>query len=644
MRLITNSVAPTQVKETDSEYIIENVPFIKPMELSGGYVPRANIKETTPRWDGVPATLNHPRNDRGQPVAADRKPETHIGHVENPRFDGEFVRANIRIQKANLQSAAAADIKAALENGEKINVSSQYAAQPAPSGEYDGQIRENVEKITRPDSVAILPNQQGKCSVKDGCGINPEMVANAEVQIPMQGNADAQFSDGDMVRWSTQGSPGTGRVAQVVTEPGEQVVSEADVENPPVREATEDEPVYKLDDWDGEEFVSGQVVKSESEILGEWSDPPDEALEANAVDIDGVPIPEEFTFDNPGEAMEKAQEMGFEEIHTHGEGDDTTFMPGPSHDDLVSALTDDGEMPEVQDNNTQSANQTDLALTDVSPGDVDYTDREWNGPDAEAGMPNPSESDDNAAILDQAFLLHPTDEDARDSKANWKLPFRQGPDAPVNTRALVAAKGGRGLPAVDDVSEATKDDTMERIQDFLVDAPSDLFGSIESEQEGAAKHGDEMSDNMGDKTEELISNHGFRPDHLPPEDSRCFQRIYQQFTANTMSNDTQTDDKIGLDDLSEDAQNALVERAEERIEANRKEQQKTDLAGDIVANSNEYDETESVLEDYPTMQALKTKKKELTTTGATPSMGVTREDMSSNDEIDFDVGTGVLTE
>lgn len=46
----------------------------------------------------------------------------------------------------------------------------------------------------------------------------------------------------------------------------------------------------------------------------------------------------EYSFDNPGEAMKKAKEMGFEKVHTHGEGDNTVFMPGPSHEALLKKL------------------------------------------------------------------------------------------------------------------------------------------------------------------------------------------------------------------------------------------------------------------------------------------------------------------
>ncbi len=46
----------------------------------------------------------------------------------------------------------------------------------------------------------------------------------------------------------------------------------------------------------------------------------------------------EYSFNNPGQAMKKAREMGFEKIHTHGEGDDAVFMPGPSHEALLKKL------------------------------------------------------------------------------------------------------------------------------------------------------------------------------------------------------------------------------------------------------------------------------------------------------------------
>ena len=45
-----------------------------------------------------------------------------------------------------------------------------------------------------------------------------------------------------------------------------------------------------------------------------------------------------YSFNNPGQAMQMARKMGFDKVHSHGEGDDTVFMPGPSHEALMKKL------------------------------------------------------------------------------------------------------------------------------------------------------------------------------------------------------------------------------------------------------------------------------------------------------------------
>lgn len=93
-------------------------------------------------------------------------------------------------------------------------------------------------------------------------------------------------------------------------------------------------------------------------------------------------------------------------------------------------------------------------VTDVSPGDVDFTDADWNGDQAQANAPNPSQDDDAPSQLDQMHLLVPEDGN-RDAKASWKLPFRSSPDNPVNLNAISAAiaaiNGARG--GVEDVEQ-----------------------------------------------------------------------------------------------------------------------------------------------------------------------------------------------
>jgi hypothetical protein len=656
MQLVTNSVAPNKVTETDSAYIIKDVPFVRSQELSGGFVPEWSIEQTANEWVGKKATLNHPRDNQGKPVPAESKEDTHIGEIEDSWFDGEYARANIRLEKAELQSAEAKDIQRALENGEQINVSSQYIPRQLPSGEYEGRYRDNVEAIAQPDSVAILPNKRGKCDPSQGCGINPQMAANADVRVPMtrannhgeEPSSNADFSEGDLVEWEFGQGVGQGRVEEVVSEAGEEISVDGGK-----RIAKEDDPAVLLSSWEGDGFDSEDTVKLMSN-LSEWSNPPDEAMSANAE------VPDKYSFDNPGEAMSMAQDMGLDAIHTHGSGDDTVFMPGQSHEALVEMLEED-----------MMSNAMDMALTDVGPEDIDsYTDSEWNGPDAIAGMPNPSESDENADILDQAHLVHPTSEDARDDKSNWKLPFRDGPDAPVNTRALVAAKaaleGARG--GVEGIPEPDKEGALERIEDFLTDASNDLFGSMamddavkhmdmednvvsnvlttvagllgmDSDGDEPAESGADVTTNQDDTMEreelidEITSNSKLTEAALA---ERCDDGL-EAIHSDVMDNDTMSDNSDEVAELKD-----RIDELESKLTANEQEN-KEQIAETIVANSNEYEDTEDVLDDYPTEAALEAKQDSLNVGGSMPGMGTTANtDFSTDDE--FDVGSGVLTE
>ena len=529
---VANSVGPQQVRETDSAYIIEDVPIVRPMELAGGYVPEQSVRETAGEWAGVAATLNHPRDDRGQPVAANRQPETHLGTTEATSYDGTHVRGNIRLEKDRLDTVGgeADDIRRALESGDPIDVSSQYAAESLPPGQYDGEYRDNVERITRPDSVAILPNKRGVCSIEDGCGINPQLAANADVSVPMTANkyddkdtdmdaaAEADFEPGDLVRWSTSDSPGTGRVADVVTEPGATVSAEgADV----TREATAEEPAYKLDNYVGPEagFDEGVVVKSASEILGAWENAPDEAMSAN------MAVPGDYRFDNPGEAVEKAQAMGFdgagdEVIHTHEADGETIFMPAPDHETLVERLREMGELDgDMSENALASAFNT---LRAAIMGADDGT-----APEAPA-----------VATATATETANATSEGVDGD----------GGDA-VDREALIED--------ITTHSALTRNALDARCNDGLAAIHDDVMAAVNTSANGEAS---------SDETQ------------TPDSDM--------------------TDDPIELDDLSDDAQDALVDEAVERIEANRENEQKADLVGEIIANSADYDsdDRETLLE------------------------------------------------
>lgn len=525
MRLVTNSIEPTKVKETDYGWLIQDVPFVKPMELAGGYVPESSIKQTANKWSGRPPTLNHPRDETGKPIEASKKPELHLGTIKNTHYDGEFVRGDIQVNEADLVrlGGEALDIRRALEEGEPINVSSQYTSKELPPGQYDGEFRANVEKIVQPDSVALLPNKPAQCSVEDGCGINPELVANSGVSLTV--------------------------------------------------------------------------------------------------------------------------------------ADDPTGEDAGSHTTMHVIAN-------------QNVNYT---TTDVTPEEVSsYTDEEWDGDAAVAAMPNPTESEDAAETLDETHMLVPTGDEARDAKANWKLPFRESADSPVNTRALVAIdaalSGARG--GVEGVSSEDKEAAQELAKSFLVDAPDDLFGSIDAEDAEMDSAGTHMQENaavalfkkalrgvMGDGAvdepaesgadtnpttnasgggdlimerekliEEITANSALTEESLTERCDDGLEAIHEDVTTN--SEDSEPEESQGQSantmEITESKLGELIEEKVEEVTANKQEEtEKRELAGDIVANSAEYEDAESVLEDFPTKAALRAKKSDVTPSAGMPARGAT---------------------
>ncbi len=217
MHLTINEDGETTVREetrAGSRYLIaENVGIVKPMKLTNGYVPEESIGASVDLdnthggtgWDGTVGTLNHPRNDpnrewyddsipAGKPILSSNDGVTEtlgLSETENDHWDGEYVRADIAVNadRAEEMSGEAADVVAALENNDPLNISSQYLGMKLPPGEYDGDFRTEAEAIVAPDSVALLPNSLGQCSVAHGCGVNPKPLAQLGVAANVAASA-----------------------------------------------------------------------------------------------------------------------------------------------------------------------------------------------------------------------------------------------------------------------------------------------------------------------------------------------------------------------------------------------------------------------------------------------------------------------
>jgi hypothetical protein len=117
------------------------------------------------------------------------------------------------------------------------------------------------------------------------------------------------------------------------------------------------------------------------------------------------------------------------------------------------------------------AQNVDYQVPDVDPDSVEYSMDSWDGSDAVAGYPNPSEEDTDMATFRSNFLLAPPmGSDMADTKSAYKLPIRNSHGGSVNVNALEAvqaaingARGGMEGVSDDQMREAYQKATQMRV-------------------------------------------------------------------------------------------------------------------------------------------------------------------------------------
>lgn len=160
------------------EHIVAPLSLIVPGVLNGSkgplYYPQEEIARSAKLWNHVPIVVYHPLVD-GQHVSA-RDPD-----VLNAQGIGVILRAaaNGKLTAEgwfDVEQTRKIDnrILEALEAGKPIELSTGLFTdnEIAPDGSaYEDKPYSFVARNYRPDHLAILPDQVGACSVKDGCGV-----------------------------------------------------------------------------------------------------------------------------------------------------------------------------------------------------------------------------------------------------------------------------------------------------------------------------------------------------------------------------------------------------------------------------------------------------------------------------------------
>jgi len=193
------------------EHIVAPLTLIVPGVLNGSkgpllYTP-SEISKDYSAWNGVPIVINHPVVN-GDNVSA-RDPDVsdayQVGTVFKSRINN---RGKLQAEGwFDVERLRQVDLRVLvnLEAGKPIELSTGLFTdnEPAASGAvYNGKPYSYVACNYKPDHLAILPDQVGACSLRDGCGVlvnkkhkgNSSMETNAFCATGTGGGIDSHCS------------------------------------------------------------------------------------------------------------------------------------------------------------------------------------------------------------------------------------------------------------------------------------------------------------------------------------------------------------------------------------------------------------------------------------------------------------------
>lgn len=162
-------------------YLVAPMRLIVPGVLEGSegplYYPPEEVGHDPSVWNGMPLVVYHPQE--GDKQISARSPEVldkqGVGLLLNSGVDdkGALVGEGwFDIQMANKVSPGLIN---RIEKGNPVEVSTGLRLEkyPVSNGTHFNGIPYNYSTGNyRPDHIAILPDQVGACSVRDGCGVN----------------------------------------------------------------------------------------------------------------------------------------------------------------------------------------------------------------------------------------------------------------------------------------------------------------------------------------------------------------------------------------------------------------------------------------------------------------------------------------
>ncbi len=180
MQTITSNKLKSLRKETLNgvTYLVSNVRMLREGVLNGSrgalFYPIEEISDSVSAWNSMPIVVDHPK--RGEKFISARDPKVlnkvGVGFVFNCRQTADSLDGEAWIDLEKLREVDP-ELARQVEVGEAVEVSTGLQTDNFDeSGVFNGKNYTQVAKNYRPDHLALLPGEQGACSIDDGCGLN----------------------------------------------------------------------------------------------------------------------------------------------------------------------------------------------------------------------------------------------------------------------------------------------------------------------------------------------------------------------------------------------------------------------------------------------------------------------------------------
>ncbi|MFC6823488.1 DUF2213 domain-containing protein [Halopelagius fulvigenes] len=141
------------------------------------YLPKEELAESAPKWNGVAVTLGHPTANGEYTGVSDPESDTPVvGILQNVEADGDRLRGEAWIEQA-LRGNFGGDLEHAadaFERGNVVEISPGYVPElVTQTGVHDGRGYNAIQTNLTPDHFALLTGltEEGNCSVSEGCGL-----------------------------------------------------------------------------------------------------------------------------------------------------------------------------------------------------------------------------------------------------------------------------------------------------------------------------------------------------------------------------------------------------------------------------------------------------------------------------------------